>query len=135
MVGVQWVRLDANAAQHDKFLALKADASRHKWQAISSYFFALGWSGGQGTDGFIPTYALQAVDGTTVTAQLLVKCRLWEVVPKGWRIVNFEVRQQMNGVTREIQEAQVAGGKRGACSRWHGDDCWKVGHGCTHVAT
>jgi hypothetical protein len=127
MVGVQWVRLDANAAQHDKFLALKADPSRHKWQAISSYFFALGWSGGQGTDGFIPSYALGSVDGTAATAQLLKKYRLWEGVTGGYRIVNYEERQQMNGVTREIREAQVTGGRRGACQRWHaaGCECWK----------
>ena len=52
-MGLPWVRLDANIATHDKILNLLSDPSKHKWQAIASYMFALGWSGGHGTDGEI----------------------------------------------------------------------------------
>jgi hypothetical protein len=127
-MALPWVRLDANVAQHDKILALKADPSPKKWQAIASYFFALGWSGGQGTDGFIPAYALESVHGTPQTARLLVKYKLWEEAVAGYRIRNYEARQELAIVSEAKRAAQSAGARKANCVRWHGKDCgcWKV---------
>lgn len=125
-----WVRLDANIGSHDKILALLADPSSKKWQAYASYVTALAWSGGQGTDGSIPKIALPFVHGTTTTARLLVVYRLWEETLTGWRIVNFEARQEMEAVTAGKREAQRVGAHKGNCRRWHGDTCWRNG-GCS----
>lgn len=134
-MGLPWVRLDANVATHDKFLALIADPSPKKWQAISSYFFALGWSGGQGTDGDVPNYAISSVHGTPATARLLVKYRLWIESTTGWAIVNYDQRQQLEIVSAGVREMRRLAGEKGNCSRWHGPDCWREGKGCSRVAT
>lgn len=130
-----WVRLDSNIATHDKILALVSDPSPKRWQAFTSYVCALGWSGGQGTDGRIPVAALPMVHGTTTTARLLVKYSLWIERTAAWEIVNYAERQQLNGVTETREEeyratARLAGAK-GACRRYHGPDCWRPGKGCT----
>lgn len=118
-----WVRLDSNVAHHDKMLALKNDPSPKKWQAISSYFFALAWSGGQGTDGKIPSYALDSVHGTQVTARLLVKYRLWTEATAGYEIVNYAHRQELTIVAEAKRAAQSAGGRKARCRTNHGPEC------------
>lgn len=122
-----WVRLDSNVGQHDKILALKHDPSPKKWQAMSSYFVALGWSGGQGTDGFIPTHALESVHGTAATARLLVKHGLWTERVSGYQIHNYADRQQLNAVTEAKRSAQSIGAKKANCKRFHPAvcECWK----------
>ena len=126
-MGLPWVRLDANIASHDKVLNLLTDPSPLKWQAFASYICALGWSGGQGTDGRIPTSALGFVHGTAKTARLLVKYRLWKEAVGGYEVVNFGTRQQVNEVSDAIRASQSQGGKHGNCIRHHGDLCWKNG--------
>lgn len=118
-----WVRLDANVSSHDKVLALLSDPSPKKWQAMSSYFFALGWAGGQGTDGFVPMSALPFVHGTKQTARLLVKYQMWDEGLTGWQIRNYGERQQTSQITEAIKNAQSIGGKKANCVRWHGADC------------
>lgn len=127
-MGLPWVRLDANVGQHDKILALKADPSAKKWQALTSYFVALAWSGGQGTDGHIPSYALESVHATTQTARLLVKYRLWSEATEGWQIVNYSHRQELEVITEAKRAAQAMGGRKARCRQNHGPDCgcWKV---------
>lgn len=122
-----WVRLDSNVAQHDKILGLIHDPSAKKWQAVSSYFFALAWSGGQGTDGYVPAYALGSVHGTPATARLLVKYRLWEEAVAGYKIKNYEARQELNVVAEAKRAAQAAGGRKARCRQNHGPECgcWK----------
>lgn len=126
-MGLPWVRLDANVSTHDKFLALIVDPSPKRWQAISSYFFALGWSGGQGTDGRVPLYALTMVHGTKGTAELLVKYELWDKDGTGWSIRNYDLRQELDVVTEAKRRAQSLGGKKARCRENHGPDCgcWK----------
>lgn len=123
MAGLPWVRLDSNIASHDKILALLSDPSPKKWQAAAMYPFALAWSGGQGTDGFIPTTALGMIHGSASAARLLVKYRLWEEGTAGWRIVNYSDRQQLSDETYTIRKQQHTGGLKGACIRHHGPDC------------
>lgn len=122
-MALPWVRLDSNVAQHDKMLALKYDPSAKRWQAVASYFFALAWSGGQGTDGFIPHHALEAVHGTPATARLLVKHKLWEEGISGYKIRNYESRQELNIVAEAKRAAQAAGGRKARCRQNHGPNC------------
>ena len=134
-MGLPWVRLDANIATHDKILFLASDPSALRWQAAFSYVCALAWSGGQGTDGRIPSAALGIVHGNAKTARLLVKYSLWKEAPAGYQIVNFELRQQSNQLSDAIKSAQSAGGKLGNCKRHHGDLCWKNGRCSREVAS
>lgn len=128
-----WVRLDSNIAQHDKILALKADPSAKKWQAIASYMFSIGWCGGQGTDGFVPAYALESVHGTPQTARLLVKYGLWIEGIAGYQIPNYGERQELSVVTEAKNEARRVSSEKANCTRWHGATCWKNGR-CHRVA-
>jgi hypothetical protein len=126
-MALPWVRLDSNIASHDKILALTADKNPRRWQALASYCCALAWSGGQGTDGFIPSYALQFVHGNAQTARLLVAHRLWEEAVGGWRIRNYETRQELTVITDAKREERHVNAQKANCVRWHGKDCgcWK----------
>ena len=130
-MALPWVRLDSNIAGHDKILNLVSDPSPKRWQAAASYMFSLGWSGGSGTDGKIPRAALPFIHGTPTTARLLVVYRLWEDVPTGWTIRNFDQRQELLIVSESKRAAQRAGALKGNCIRHHGPDChcWKNGLG------
>ena len=129
-MALPWVRLDSNIHSHDKILALLSDPSPKKWQAIGLYVFALGWSGGQETDGRIPNHALGVLHGSPVAARLLVKYDLWTEQTTGWNIVNFADRQQLSDETYTIRKAQHLGGVKGNCIRHHGPDC-----GCWRTAS
>jgi hypothetical protein len=127
-MALSWIRLDANIASHDKILNLLADPSTSRWQAVSVYVFALGWSGAHGTDGFVPRNALGMVHGTPKIARLLEKYHLWIEATAGWKIVNFAERQQLSAVTEGKKQAQRLGAIKANCQRWHGDSCgcWKA---------
>lgn len=130
-MALPWVRLDSNIASHDKILHLLSDPSPKKWQAVASYMFALGWSGGQGQDGHVPTAALPMVHGTQATARLLVKYGLWDEATAGFQIRNFEARQQSSSTAETIRAQKAAGAIKGNCIRHHGPDCgcWKTNGG------
>lgn len=134
-MALPWVRLDANIASHDKILHLLSDPSPKKWQAAASYMFALGWAGGTGTDGHIPTAALPFVHGTATTARLLVKYRLWDEATAGFQIHNFDHRQELLIVSESKRAAQRAGALKGNCIRHHGPDCgcWRAGLGVANA--
>lgn len=126
-MALPWVRLDANIAQHDKIMHLLSDPSPKKWQAAASYMFSLAWAGGAGTDGKVYRAALAAVHGTEATARLLEKYTLWEPDTAGWKIRNYEERQELAFVAEAKRAAQKLGGIKGNCLRRHGPDChcWK----------
>lgn len=126
-MSLPWVRLDSNIYAHDKILALKTDPSAKKWQAIAVYMMSIGWSGGMGTDGFIPRYALEQIHGNAAIARLLEKYRLWEEALNGWNVVNFADRQQLSITSDHIKKAQKDGAIKGNCVRHHGPQCgcWK----------
>lgn len=121
--GLPWVRLDTGIASHDKTLALLADPSPKRWQAMSSYMFGLSWSGDHGTDGQIPATALPFIHGTKTTAALLVKYEFWEPAGTGWQIRNYATRQELAVITAGKKEAKRIGAAKGNCVRWHGPDC------------
>lgn len=131
-MALPWVRLDSNVGQHDKILALVHDPSPKRWQALTSYFISLGWSGGQGTDGRIPAYALSTVQGTKDTARLLVKHGLWIERTAAWEIKNWAERQQLEAITAAKNEARRVSSEKANCSRWHGPTCWQNGR-CSRV--
>lgn len=123
-MGLQWIRLDANIASHDKILALlDTKPAASAYQAAFSYVCSLGYSGGHETDGLVEFSALRFVHGTKKTAQLLVEHFLWTPDRLGWQIVNFDKRQQLAATTKTIRNAQRAGARKGNCRRWHGEDC------------
>jgi hypothetical protein len=127
-MALPWVRLDSSIASHDKILALLDDRSPNKWQAATSYMFALGWSGEHGTDGRIPTSALPFIHGTPATARLLVKHGLWDELDHGYNIHNFAERQELKIVSESKRAAAATAGRKANCVRWHGADChcWKT---------
>jgi hypothetical protein len=122
-MGLPWVRLDSNINQHDKVLALLAQ--RDGFRAFTMYVCALGWSGGQGTDGLIPKSALGVIHGQEKHARMLVDVRLWEYdeAGQGWRIRNYDQRQELSIVSEGKRAAYELGGKKGNCVRWHGPEC------------
>lgn len=131
-MSLPWVRLDSSIASHDKILALLSDPSPKRWQAISSYIFALGWCGQQGTDGRVPMAALPFIHATNTTARLLVKYGLWDenATGTGWTIRNWAERQQAELVTEAKREQFSIAGQKANCARWHGPDCWTT-TGCS----
>lgn len=132
-MALPWVRLDANFASHDKVLALIADPSPARWQALSSYVCALGWSGAHGTDGAVPRSALPFVHGTPKTARLLQTYGLWEATTAGWAIRNYESRQELEVISAAKRAAQQIGARKANCRRWHGSECgcWNTDGGVT----
>lgn len=128
MAGLPWVRMDTNLPSHDKILALLADPSPKKWQAATVFHFGIEWSGGHGTDGFIPQYALSAIHATPMVARLLVKYGFWDEGLNGWMIRNFDARQQTTEKGEAVKKAQHLGAIKGNCIRHHGPDCgcWKT---------
>lgn len=126
-MSLPWVRLDSNIASHDKILQLLSDPSPKKWQAAASYMFALGWAGATGTDGHIPTAALPVIHGSPTTARLLEKYGLWDANGVGWKIRNYETRQQLAVITEAKRAELSSNALRMNCVRWHGPDChcWK----------
>lgn len=126
-MALPWVRLDSNIASHDKILYLLADPSTARWQAATSYMFSLAWSGGHGTDGFVPKTALPFVHGTQKTARLLEKYGLWDESRAGWQIRNYSSRQQLSVVSDAKSASARAASAKANCVRWHGDSCWTRG--------
>lgn len=122
-MSLPWVRLDTGLPSHDKTLALLNDPSPKRWQAMASVPFAICWSGEHGTDGFVPVTALPFIHATKVTAALLVKHGFWTPVDGGWRIRNFEQRQELAVVSAAKREAQRVGALKANCRRWHGPSC------------
>lgn len=126
-MGLPWVRLDSNIASHDKILALFSDPSPKKWQAFSCYVCGIAWSGGQGTDGFIPRTALPMIHGTAPVARLLEKYGLWDEARVGWNIRNYDRRQQSSATSDLVHSSKQRASIKANCVRWHGADCgcWK----------
>jgi hypothetical protein len=127
-MSLPWFRLDSHIGSHDKVLLLFSDPSPKRWQAFSSYVCAMGWSVDHGTDGDIIPAALPFVHGTTVTARLLVKYRMWEESANGWSIVNFAERQQLDVITAGKQAARRAASEKANCTRHHAPGCWTGTH-------
>lgn len=132
-MGLPWVRIDSHIASHDKILNLLSDPSAKRYQAAFAYVCAIGWSGDQGTDGFIPQVALPFIHANDTIARLLVKYRLWEEALTGWQIRNYADRQELAIIADAKRESKRMAAEKGNCSRWHGPDCWTKGKGCSRA--
>jgi hypothetical protein len=113
MSGLPWVRLDANISTNVKIRRLLRQ--RNGARAYVLYTFALGWSGGHGTDGYVPDDMVGYLEGSDQLAKLLEDQRLWERADDaGWSIVNFAERQELAEVTQRKQQQK----QRAICARW-----------------
>lgn len=130
-MGLPWVRIDSNIANHPKIMRLVRKEKRYGYQAAFAYVCAICWSGGHTTDGFIPDYSLDAIYADERVARLLVDYRLWEYAEqegeKGYQIKNWVMRQQLEIVSASNLLAKKIGGIKGACVKHHGPkcECWK----------
>lgn len=126
-MSLPWVRLDSNIASHDKIVTLLAEKEGQK--AFVLYICGLGYAGGHATDGLIPRASLPFIHGTERLAVMLVNQRLWEHTEGGWKIRNWDQRQELTIVAEMKRAGRKAAGLKGACKKWHGPqcECWKAG--------
>lgn len=128
-MSLPWVRLDTGIATHDKMLRLFKSKDGHR--AFSVYICGLAYAGAHATDGFIPKDALPFIHGSERQATTLIDHRLWEYDPsgEGYRIRNFDIRQEMEMVRAMKAAARKLGARKGGCIKNHGPDChcWKDG--------
>jgi hypothetical protein len=110
MPGLQWARVDSQLYAHDKINALLDIEGGN--DAFVLYVFALTWSVGVGTNGYVKRSDLRILRGDTQLAKLLVECELWDEVDGAslWRIHNFEVRQAGSDTAQKLSEAGRRGG-------------------------
>lgn len=112
MAGMSWVRVDANLHANHKTLTLLA--VRGGDHALNVYVFGLGYSGSQGSDGFIPTAALGLFHGKPKDAQMLVEVGLWHEIPGGYEINGWRDYQPSDEEAQKRSERA----KRAAETRW-----------------
>lgn len=124
-MGLPWVRLDTNIIIHDKILELVG--RKGGLEAGFVYTNSLAFSGGAGTDGYIPKAALRVIHGTDKHARLLVDVRLWEYIKDGDRdgyvIVNYADRQEVSEVREAKRAKNSLGAKKTNCKRYHPQPC------------
>ena len=105
--------MDTNFAMNPKILYLIEDK---KHRAIVTYVAGLGYSGAQGTDGFLPAACLPCIHGTKADAKALVEVGLWMEGLGGWEINSWDEHQQSS----EETQARKKKARDAAMSRWHG---------------
>ena len=112
MPGLPWVRLDTAWPQNPKFLMLADDK---RWRAIAVYMGGLAYAGRNGTNGFLPYFALPTIHATRREAEQLIAVQLWHPCEGGYEINDWDDHQESNDVTlRRRKKAQDA-----AYVRWH----------------
>jgi hypothetical protein len=112
-MALPWVRMDTQWPHNPKFLMLVEDG---RWRAISVYWAALGWTGAQGLDGFVPYYALPQVHATRKVAGELVEVSLWHPCEGGWEI-NGYIEFQPSSEEHALRSKRA---RDAAMVRWHG---------------
>ena len=117
-MALPWVRLDTQFAQNPKILSLIADK---KHRAAFAWVCSLGYSGSQGTDGFLPSGCLPFVHATKADAADLVEVQLWHETIGGWVINDWSDYQQSTEETAQRKKrAQDAAAKRWAKAKAKG---------------
>lgn len=126
-MGLPWVRLDTSFPRNPKILAMLAE--RDGYRASFVYLCGLAYSGEQGTDGFIPRYALPLLHGRPKDADALTRHRLWHEQrgSAGWTVNDWAEFQQSSAETAERARHARESARKAACSRWHdaGCGCWQ----------
>lgn len=111
-MSLPWVRLETNLAHNPKVLDLVAN---RQYQAVALYVFALGYSGAQGLDGYVPAAALPVIHGTRKVADQLVAVGLWRAAgDAGWDINGWADYQY----TSEENQQRTNRAKSAAQARW-----------------
>ena len=87
MAELSWVRIDSALASNHKVLQLLSE--RGGDHALCVYIFALGHSGRQGLDGFIPDIALGLIHGKKRDSELLVEVGMWRTVRGGFEVPDW----------------------------------------------
>jgi len=124
-MSLPWVRLDSSIYTHDKITLLLTQPDGYRAYAV--YTFSLAYSGGHATDGQIPKHVLPILRGTEKHARMLVEHRLWEYTDSGWRIHNWEHRQELALISEMKRQNKRLAGKKSQCVQRHGPECgcWK----------
>lgn len=113
-MGLPWVRLDTQMPSNPKILYLVED---RKWRAAFNWAASLCYSGGHGTDGFLPKASLPFLHASPKEATILADVGLWLPAPGGWEINSWAEFQPTN---EEMQQRRQRA-KDAAMKRWHGD--------------
>jgi hypothetical protein len=109
-MALPWVRMDTQWPHNPKFLIL---VEEKKWRSITVYWAAVGWSGAQGQNGFIPAYALPMIHGTKKEAAELTEVGLWDMAQGGWDIHDWsEYQPSTEEHEKRSQRARAAAQKR-----------------------
>lgn len=104
-----WAKFDDQYPRHKKLLAAGAEGMALDVAAIC-------WSNAEGTDGFIPDYALTIlypVRNHTKVAARLVEVRRWEREEGGWHIHDFHDFNPSAEEAVATREARAEAGRRG----------------------
>lgn len=112
-MGLPWVRIDTQFASNPKILYLVEDK---KFRAAFVWVASLGYSGAQGTDGFLPTACLPFLHASRSDAKALVDVGLWVETIGGWEINGWADFQPTSDEMAERKKRA----KAAAMTRWHG---------------
>ena len=107
MMGLPWVRLDAQFHHNPKIVQL---AVAKKFRAAFAYVASLAYAGSQGTDGYIPEDCLFLIHATKADANDLVGAGLWMPAPGGWDINGWDEFQVSDEAARKRRERAQKGG-------------------------
>ncbi|AMT70495.1 hypothetical protein [Mycobacteroides immunogenum] len=110
-MGLPWIRLDTQLADHPKILELVAD---NQFRAIAVFHFGLGYCGKHETAGYIPAAALPFIHARKADATRLVNVSLWLVAPGGWQIKDWDDYQLSDEAAKKRRERAM----KGAAARW-----------------
>lgn len=109
---MSWFKVDDRLFSHPKWVATPADA-RGLWVTAGS------WSAAQDQDGFVPGRVLVTLGHTTTQAAALVRSRLWEKAPGGYRFHGWAEFQPTRESKEARQAAKSAASILGNHRRWH----------------
>lgn len=124
-MSLPWVRLDSSIYTHDKITLLLSRPDGYRAYAV--YTFSLAFAGGHATDGFIPKHTLPIIRGTDKHARMLVDHSLWDYTEGGWKIHNWEQRQELALISEMKRQNKRLAGRKSQCVQRHGPECgcWK----------
>lgn len=120
--GLPWIRFDTTLPDHPKMLEVLGLKDGHRSAFV--YCCALAYAGRHGTDGFIPSAALNRINGRRQDALNLVAVGLFDPDPNsGWHIHGYDEYQQTSETTDKVRDQKRRASLKGNCVRHHGEQC------------
>lgn len=107
-----WFKVDDKFAMHPKAM-MAGNAALGLWVRAGS------WSAAHLTDGWIPNKLLASLGGSKTSANTLVKARLWDSEPGGFRFRDWHDYQPSAVDVKSAEDAEKNGGSWGNHVRWH----------------